>query len=346
MYEVIIVGGGQAGLAAAYYLKRHGINFLILDSNANVGDPWRNRYDSLQLFTPRMYDQLPGFRLEGDPHGLPHKDEIADYLQQYAIQYEFPIAHNTRVLSLQRREGHFKLSETNGEYMANKVIVATGPFQTPFVPPIQEAVGKNVKQLHSSEYRNERQLNEGAVLVVGAGNSGAQIACELAERREVHLSASGAIHYKPLHLLGKSIFWYYNAARLLTASRTSARGRWLFRQPEQIYGNTLKPLIGQGRIKLHGRTVSMEGDQAYFAGEDSPVRIGNIVWSTGFRRDDAWIDIKGAFRADGALAHEEGASAVPGLYFLGLPWQTSRGSALLGWVKYDAERIVRHALGK
>lgn len=343
MLDVIIVGGGQAGLAAAYYLKQHGVKFLILDSSHNIGDSWRNRYDSLQLFTPRMYDSLPGMDLKGEPHGLPDKNEVANYLEDYSNHFQLPIKNNTRVLSLKKMDGYFELLTTEGTYTSKKVIVATGPFQEAFIPPINEKVGDKVKQLHSSEYRNANQLQKGTVLVVGAGNSGAQIACELAETFDVHLSASNKINYKPLYIMGRSIFWYFNTFGIITAKRSSILGKWLYKQPEMVYGNTLKPLIDAGKIKLHSRTIRIQDQDAFFAEDNSAIHIDNIIWSTGFRRNDQWIEIEEAFR-NGALEHNEGISVVKGLYFLGLPWQTTRGSALLGWVKNDANRIVDHLL--
>ncbi|MFD1130576.1 flavin-containing monooxygenase [Paenibacillus provencensis] len=341
MYDVIIIGGGQAGLVSAYYLKQNAINFLILDSQKEIGDSWRSRYDSLHLFTPRMYSSLPGMDLVGDSQGLPHKDELANYLRDYAQCLEFPIQENTRVLSLKKEEGTFKLITTQGEFISKNVIVATGPFQKPHIPLFNQALSDSVIQLHSSIYKNEKQLKKGVVLVVGAGNSGAQIACELASNYEVHLSASGNINYKPLHILGRSIFWYFNKLGFLTAHRKSTLGKWLYKQPEQIYGKELELLIKQDKIKLHLRTNNIHEDQVYFENEETPIHIDNVIWATGFKRDDQWIDINEAFQ-EGKIEHSEGISVVEGLYFVGLPWQTCRGSALVGWGKYDAQRIVDH----
>ncbi|OIB00568.1 oxidoreductase [Paenibacillus sp. LC231] len=343
MLDTIVIGGGQAGLAAAYYLKQNSVNFLILDGHREVGDSWRDRYDSLHLFTPRMYNSLPGAPFQGDPQGLPHKNEVADYLKNYAKRLELPVQSNTQVTSLTMNNGIFEVSTTKGTFRSKKVIVATGPFQKPLVPSFHDKLGDAVIQLHSSEYRNKNHLKEGGVLVVGAGNSGAQIASELADDFDVHLSASGEIQYKPLHIFGKSIFWYFDKVGFLTANRKSTLGKWLHAMPEQIYGKELKLLIQQGRIQLHARTEKIVDQTVYFQNEESPIHIDNIIWATGFKRDDHWIDIEAAFK-DGHIDHMEGVSVVKGLYFVGLPWQTSRGSALLGWVKYDAKRIVDYLL--
>lgn len=345
MLDTIIIGGGQAGLAAAYYLKQNSRDFVILDQHKEVGDSWRNRYDSLHLFTPRMYNSLPAVPFSGDPQGLPHKDEVADYLKNYARHMNLPVQGNTQVFSLKKRTEVFEVDTSRGLFTSKNVIVATGPFQKPFIPSIQEHLGDGVIQLHSSRYRNRNQLKKGAVLVVGAGNSGAQIACELANTHEVHLSASSDIRFKPLHIFGKSIFWYFDKLGFLTENRNSMLGRWLYKQPEQIYGKELKQLTKRGNIKLHTRTVKMTNQEAYFQSEEDPIRIDNVIWATGFRRDCGWIEMKEAFYNE-QIAHQEGVSVVNGLYFVGLPWQTSRGSALLGWVKYDAKRIVDHLMNQ
>lgn len=343
MLDTIIIGGGQAGLAAAYYLKQNSREFLVLDQHEQVGDSWRNRYDSLHLFTPRMYNSLPGLPFSGDPQGFPHKDEVAEYLKNYARHLDLPIRGNTQVISLRKRSRVFETATTDGVFTSKNVIVATGPFQKPFIPPIHEQVGSDMIQLHSSQYRHPKQLKKGVVLIVGAGNSGAQIACELTKTHEVHLSAGSKIRYKPLHILGKSIFWYFNRLGFLTANRKSRLGQWLHEQPEQVYGKELKHLINKGSVKLHSRSVKMLDQEAFFQNETASIHIDNIIWATGYSLEHDWIEINEAFH-NGQIAHHEGVSVVNGLYYVGLPWQTSRGSALMGWVKYDAKLVVDHLI--
>ncbi|GKV55794.1 hypothetical protein NCCP2222_17410 [Sporosarcina sp. NCCP-2222] len=188
--DILIIGAGQAGLAMGYYLQRYSKNFVILDQGTEVGEVWRRRYDSLQLFTPRMYSSLPGLALEGDPHGFPTKDEVADYLKRYAIEWSLPIQLQTKVLKLTRGSEGFCIETNRGAYWAGQVIIATGPFHTKRVPDYAKQVSTNTLQIHSSEYTNASQLNEGNVLVVGGGNSGAQIAVELAEKRNTFLAVS------------------------------------------------------------------------------------------------------------------------------------------------------------
>jgi len=178
--EVLIIGGGQAGLASAYCLARHDISCLILDKSNEVGEVWKNRYDSLTLFTPRTYSRLPGLFLSGTPDGFPTKDEIASALKQYAAEHHFDIRLNTEVFALTRKGDTFRAETNRGLFMAKQVIVATGPFQKPWVPSITDHLDKSVKQIHSANYRNPGNLDAGSVLVVGSGNSGAQIAVELA----------------------------------------------------------------------------------------------------------------------------------------------------------------------
>ncbi|WP_341278919.1 NAD(P)/FAD-dependent oxidoreductase [Paenibacillus sp. FSL H8-0537] len=344
MYDVLIIGAGQAGLATGYYLKKSGLSFIILEAAASIGGSWRRRYDSLQLFTPRRYDGLPGMPLEGNQNGLPSKDEIADYLEAYASKMVLPIKLNSRVKRLWR-EGHFKAETADGVIEASSVIVGTGPFQVKNVPSFSSLLSESVTQLHSSEYINPNQLIPGNTIVVGGGNSGAQIAVELAkdraDDRAVYLSIARDISFKPLHVMNRSIFWYFEKLGFLRASTQSPIGKWLKKQPEQVYGFELKQLMKKGEVKVFSRIKNANGNRVI--GEDgNEIEVKNVIWATGFKRDDQWIDIPDAFDSHGQIKHNEGVSPVRGLYFVGLPWQTSRGSALLGWVKYDAQKIVDH----
>ncbi|GIP37024.1 oxidoreductase [Paenibacillus sp. J31TS4] len=344
-YEVIVIGGGQAGLAIGYFLKQRKETFLLLDVNWRTGDSWRNRYDSLQLFTPRKFSGLPGWAFPGDPDGLPTKDETADYLEAYANRFELLVAYGTAVTRVERTTLGFRLQTTRGEYTARRVIVATGPFQTPAVPSFADGLDESVYQVHSFDYRNPAQLNEGRVLVVGCGNSGAQIAVELAKEREVTLAVSTPPAFKPMAVAGKSIFWYFDKLGLLQADKDSLRGSWLKHQPEQIYGFELKKLMADGRVAAKPRAAAADGRRVVF-GDGSAAEVDNVIWATGFRPDYSWLAIPEALDERGAPLHNRGVSPVPGLYYLGLPWQTCRGSALLGWVGQDAEALVKGLDGR
>lgn len=195
MYHTIVIGAGQAGLAMGYYLKESNKNFIILDRCNKTGDVWRNRYDSLKLFTSRMYSSLPGLQLEGDGQGFPSKDEIANYLESYGVKFELPIKYNTEVLKVFQSNDIFSVDTNKGTLTARNVIIATGPFQHKRIPDFAKKISKNVVQLHSSEYKNPSQLNSGNVLIVGGGNSGAQLAVELIAEKETFLAVSQKLRF-------------------------------------------------------------------------------------------------------------------------------------------------------
>ncbi len=342
-FEVIIIGGGQAGLAAGYYLKQAKVSFLILEKGKAVGDSWRKRYDSLVLFTPRWYSSLPGLLLKGDPDGYASKDEIADYLEQYSIHFSLPIQVNTEILMLKKSAFGFKVTTNKGDYLAQKVIIATGPFQKPFIPYFSTNISQEVRQLHTSEYRNPLQLQEGQVLIVGAGNSGAQIAVELSDQTEVALSLGHQLKFMPLELFGKSIFWWFQKTGILRARVNSAIGKRLKKMGDPIFGYELRDRFRQGKVRLRARTENIASDIAIFR-DHTRLQIKNVIWATGFIRDYSWIHIPHVLDHKSMPVHDRGVSPVPGLFFLGLPWQYRRGSALIGGVGEDAAYIVKHIL--
>jgi putative flavoprotein involved in K+ transport len=187
--DVVVVGGSQAGLAIAWHLARHGRRFVVLEAAPELGHSWRSRWDSLKLFTPAQYDALPGMAFPAPADTYPTKDPVADYLQTYAAAFDLPVRLNAKVTELRRLDdGSFELRAGEETYRARQVVVATGPFHVPFVPPQAHGLDPSVTQLHSADYRNPQALPDGAVLVVGGGNSGFQIAEELAATRTVDLS--------------------------------------------------------------------------------------------------------------------------------------------------------------
>ncbi|MGX4585964.1 flavin-containing monooxygenase [Paenibacillus chitinolyticus] len=337
--EVIIIGGGQAGLAMGYFLKKKGVTFLILDAHKRTGDSWRARYDSLTLFTPRMYSSLPGMNFPGVPDGLPAKDETADYLEAYAKAFALPIRHQTTVHSLSKHEHGFKIETGQETFIARQVVVATGPFHQPVIPDFAKKLPKEIVQLHSSGYKNESQLADGPVLVVGGGNSGAQIAVELSGRRQVTISVSRPISFKPMQLFGRNIFWYFETFGLLKASVESLLGSWLKKQPEQVYGTELKSLLKKRIVSLKQRAIDADSEGILFK-DETRMKVSTVIWATGFRSDYSWINIPDTPDVSGKPIHRGGVSKVMGLYYLGLPWQSCRGSALLGWMGRDAEHLV------
>lgn len=338
--DIIIIGGGQAGLSMGYFLQKNKCDFVILDAHERSGDSWRNRYDSLLLFTPRKYSSLPGLAFPGRPDELPTKDEVADYLEQYAQHYSLPLIFNTRVSLLKKiQNGFYIRSDQGDEYTAKQVVLATGPFQKAYIPAFSKDLNQDIYQVHSSAYRNPTELRPGSVLVIGGGNSGAQIAVELSKRHEVTISVGHKMSFKPLHLFRKSIFWYFDKFGLLGADVHSIKGSWLKKQPEQIYGLELKRLLKSKAVNMKPRAIRAEGDTIRFV-DGSSIQANNVIWATGFRPDYSWVDMTGILEANGYPHHEKGVSSIAGLYFLGLPWQSRRGSALLGWVGQDAEYLM------
>jgi putative flavoprotein involved in K+ transport len=342
-FDVVIIGAGQAGLSLGYYLQQTSLSFVLLDSSERVGESWRNRYDSLVLFTPKRYSSLPGMKFLGDPNLFPTKDETADYLEMYASHYSLPIHFQTTVRSLEKKQDRFMISTEHEEiYLARKVVVATGPFQKPIVPHLSKELSSEIYQVHSSGYRNPSQLKEGNVLVVGGGNSGAQIAVELARSKKTYLSISGSIGFMPLKLLGLSIFWYFDKLGFLQADITTNKGAWLQKQNEKVYGMELKELLRQNKVIKKPRVISSKTGMEIYFGDESSVTVQNIVWATGFRPNFSWVHIDGAIDTLGQPYHRKGVSPITDLFFLGLPWLTCRGSALLGWIGKDAKTLVSH----
>ena len=338
--DVLVAGAGQAGLAVGYFLKQAGLSFVLLDKEKEIGSVWKNRYDSLVLFTPRFFSALPGKSLHGDPEGYATKDEIANYLKSYAASFDLPVISGTEIQSVTKSEDGFIAETDNGTYYARSIIAATGPFQKPYVPELAKLLSGGIIQMHTAHYQNPSSLADGAVLVVSAGNSGAQIAVELSKDREVYLSVGHPLRFMPLQFMNKSIFWWFDKLGILHADVQSMRGRWLSKQPDPIFGYELKQAIRERSIQLKPRTVAVEADEIVFS-DRSRVKVKNIVWATGFYRDYSWIQIPSALDSNGLPIHHKGISPVTGLYYVGMPWQTRRSSALIGGVGQDAEHIVR-----
>ncbi|MCP3740365.1 flavin-containing monooxygenase [Rossellomorea sp. BNER] len=341
MYEVVVIGAGQAGLAMGYYLLKQQKDFLILDKGTEIGEVWKNRYDSLKLFTPRLYNALPGSPFVGESHGLPTKDEIATYLQRYAETFHLPIKLKSEVIQVTKEGDIFSITTNVGVLQSKAIVVATGPFQKKLIPEVSQNLSKEVLQLHSSEYRNPIQLQEGNVLVVGGGNSGAQIAVELSRKLKTYLAISKPLRYLPLSLGGKSIFWWFDKVGILNASNQSMFGKLIQKNGDPIFGKELKKAIHDGSITLKGRVNSVEKDSVGFS-EGTSVKVQNVIWATGFKIDYRWLGIKDCFTQNRHVQHDKGISPVRGLYFLGLPWQSRRGSALLQGVGEDAKFLMNH----
>jgi putative flavoprotein involved in K+ transport len=338
--DVVVVGGGQAGLAVGYFLANQGRDFTILEAAGEPAAAWRERWDSLKLFTPARYDSLPGLTFPGDPDRYPTRDEVAAYLADYARHFDLPVELNSHVNAIRRVDEGYVVELDDRTYTAEQVVIAAGPFQLPFVPPIAEQLDDGVVQMHSTAYRSPQSVSEGRMLVVGGGNTGFQIAEELSAWREVHLSIGSRQTPLPQRILGRDLFWYLDGTGLIRKTVESRIGRRMSGR-DTLIGSTPRRLRRRHGVELHGRAVSAAGSSVRFA-DDSQLAVDAVIWATGFRTDHSWIDAP-VFDQAGRLEHERGVTASPGLYFVGLSWQHTRGSALLGWVEDDAEYIARKA---
>jgi putative flavoprotein involved in K+ transport len=335
--DVVVIGGGQAGLAMAWHLAQQGRRFVVLEAAPALGQVWRNRWDSLKLFTPAQYDALPGMAFPAPADTYPTKDPVADYLQTYAAALDLPVRLNAQVTDLRRVGDDFEVGTADASYQARKVVVATGPFQVPFVPPPAAKLDPSVTQVHSADYRNPQALPEGPVLVVGGGNSGFQIAEELAATRTVDLSIATTYPMLPQRRAGRDLFWWLTRLGLLRVTVDSRPGRRMSRR-DFVIGTNRKRLERAG-VRFRPRLVDAEDRTVRFADHSLLEEVGVVVWATGYRSDYAWIHIPGVVR-EGHVVHRRGVTEVPGLYFLGLSWQHTRGSALLGFVNDDATYLA------
>ena len=335
--DVAVIGAGQAGLSLGYFLKRQGKRFAVLDAADSIGAAWRTRWESLTLFTPRRYSGLPGLPFPGDPDGYPTREEVIAYLGRYAETFQLPIELNSEVEALDRAEGGFVLHLADQSRTADQVVVATGPFQAPFTPELAQRLAGDVYQTHAVGYRRPDEVPPGTVLVVGGGNTGFQIAKELAGTHRVVLSVGSRQTPLPQRLLGRDLFWRLTKARILSITAESRLGSRL-RDRDTLIGSSPRELQRRYGVALKARAVEADGCIVRFA-DSSEVEVDAVIWATGYRPDYSWIKLP-VFDEGGRLQHRRGVSDVPGLYFLGLTWQHTRGSALIGWVKDDAEFIA------
>ena len=345
-FETVIIGGGQAGLSVGYHLAKRDRPFVILDANERIGDAWRKRWDSLRLFTPARYSGLAGWRFPAPAVSFPTKDEMADYLEAYAARFDLPVRTGVKADRLSREEDGYVVASGDRRFEAERVVVATGANQLPKVPGFADELHSSIVQLHSSQYRHPSQLQEGAVLVVGAGNSGAEIAFEVSRTHPTYLSGkpSGQI---PVRHGPAAARFFFPVIRLVGHHVLTLRtpiGRKV--QPEYISHGAplirvkLKDLAAAG-VEQVPRTVGMDNGRP--ALEDGRVlEVTNVIWCTGFREEFPWIDLP-VFGEDGRPLHERGVVVgEPGLYFVGLLFQYAVSSDVLPGVGRDAEYIAKH----
>jgi putative flavoprotein involved in K+ transport len=346
-FETIVIGGSQTGLTVGYYLAQQGREFLILEANENVGDAWRNRWDSLRLFTPAKFSRLPGMKIPGaSAWDFVTKDELADYLERYARRFQLPIRTGVPVDGLSKSDGWFVVSAGNRRFEAENVIVATGAHRIPKVPEFASQLDATIVQLPSSEYRSPGQLADGDVLIVGAGNSGAEIAYELAETRHCLLAGKspgqipvphGSLRFRP----GFRTFRFF-AHRLVRVDTAIGRklAPTLLATGDPLIRRRERDLSAVG-VERVGRVVGVERGLPVLE-DGRVVDVPNVIWCTGFRTDFSWIDLP-VFDGDGQPEHYRGVvESEPGLYFLGLVFQYSFSSDALPDRGRDARYIAKH----
>ena len=346
-FDTVVIGGGQAGLAMGYYLARQGRDFVILDAGRRVGDTWRQRWDSLRLFTPAAVSGLPGLPFPAPGASFPTKDEVAAYLERYAETFALPVRLGRHVDALCGRDGGYLLRAGAERYAAAHVVVATGPYHHPRIPEFAAGLAPAIAQLHSSAYRHPGQLPAGDALVVGAGNSGAEIVVELAAIRRTYLAGRNTGHLPVGHVHNRLALWL--ADRLLTVdTRLGRKAREASRQRgEPLLRLTPRAIAAAGVERVPRVEGSAAGKPRLADGR--LLDVAAVVWATGYRDDSAWVAIPEAKDADGAFVHRRGVSPVPGLYVIGRSWQWTRGSALLHGVgdapAYVAARIAEQLDG-
>jgi putative flavoprotein involved in K+ transport len=344
--ETLVIGGGQAGLSVGYHLSRRGLPFLILEANQRIGDSWRSRWDSLRLFTPARFDGLAGMPFPAPAHAFPTKDEMANYLESYAARFNLPIRTGVKVDRLTKRGNKFVVTAGNREFEAENVVVAMADFQSPRVPPFASELDPAIVQLHSSEYRNLGQLREGAVLVAGAGNSGAEIAIEVARSHATWMAGRETGHV-PFRIDGVAarvvlVPFLFRVVfhRVLTIKTPMGRKA----RPNALKGGA--PLIRVKRADLTTagvqrvpRVVGVRNGLPLL--EDArTLDVTNVIWCTGFHPGFSWIDLP-VFADSGAPLHEGGVvTSEPGLYFVGLHFLYAFSSTMIHGVGRDADRIA------
>lgn len=343
--DTLVIGGGQAGLAVGYHLTQRDVPFLIVDANERTGDSWRNRWDSLSLFTPNQFNSLPGLAIPGEDWSFPTKDEVADYLESYAQHFELPIRHGVQVERLTREGDHFHAIAGNAEFEAENVVVAMASYQQPKQPGFADELDPRITQIHVDDYKNPGQLRDGGVLIVGSGNSGAEIAMDLVRDHHVSLSGRppGVQPFRPDALSGRILMPFAGKVVLTRVLTTSTPiGRRVL--PKMMSKGApllrVKPRdLKRAGVERVPRTVGVV--DGYPELEDGRVLdVANVVWCTGFEPGFSWIDLP-VFDENGHVTHDRGVvDAVPGLYFVALKFLHSVLSDTLLAVGRDAGYVV------
>ena len=348
-FETVVIGGGQAGLKAGYYLAKAGRPFVILDASERIGDAWRRHWDSLRLFTPARFNGLPGWRYPARSTYFPTKDEMGDYLEAYAARFKLPVRTGVAVDGVSKEGDRFVVTAGGRRFEADNVIVATGANRVPRLPGFATQLDSRIVQMHSSEYKNPSQLRDGGVLVVGVGNSGAEIAYELVQSRPTslagkesgqipvpHSSKRAQVFFLVFRFVGHFVLTYGTpiGRKVIPKKRTKA---------DPLIRRRTKDLAAAGIERVPRVAGVSEGLPVLEDGRT--LDVPNVIWSTGYRPDFSWIDLP-VFEADGEPIHTRGVSTEPGLYFVGLSFQYSATSQVLPGRGRDAEFVVKHLVAR
>jgi putative flavoprotein involved in K+ transport len=347
-FETVIIGGGQAGLAAGYHLTKRGRSCVILDAEERVGDAWRKRWPSLRLFSPARLDALPGMRFPAPPGSFPTANEMADYLEAYATRFDLPVRSGVKVDALEKNGAGYVVLAGDRRFEAENVVIATGVHQHdhPVVPDFAAELDTGIRQLHSADYRSPEQLQPGAVLVVGASHSGGDISYEVAHaghRTVLSGRDTGQVPFNPFARLLNPLL-KFAATRVLTVSTPIGRKA---KASIRSHGAPLlrvkkADLEAAGVERVFARTVGVKDGLPVL--EDGRVlEVANVIWCTGFRNDYGWIRFPLPLEDDGFPAQVRGAvPSSPGLYFAGMLFLHSFSSMLVLGAGRDAKRVVKH----
>tara|TARA_R110001632_G_scaffold2297_19_gene10141 strand:- start:1398 stop:2453 length:1056 start_codon:yes stop_codon:yes gene_type:complete len=340
MLDYVVIGGAQAGLSMAYHLKKMDTTFILVDGEKEIGASWLNRWDSLKLFTPTEYNHLPGLKFKAEKGHYPTKFEVANYFKLYVEKFKIPVQLNTLVTSIRKTKKGFFVSHKEGEIEAKNVIVATGPFHTPYTPPCHTKISDSIIQIHSNYYKGTSQLQEGDALVVGGGDSGYQILNEVSQEtsRTVYFSGDTRVKSLPQFILGKTLWWWFTMIGFLSYSKYSWIGKKLNSITQPIIGTDVKEILSRKNVIAAGRTKDAFDEELVFE-TTNVTTIKNIIWATGYRPNFKWIEGL-ELDADSYPKNYRGVSNIEGLYFIGLPWMFTRGSATLGGVSKDASYLA------
>ncbi len=342
--KTVIIGGGQAGLATGYFLKKMNSQFIILDENNRTGDSWRKRWDSLQLFTPSQHDSLPGMQFPGPKGSFPGKDQVADYLEGYAMKFSLPVQTGMKVNHLYSRNNHFEIETSAEKLLADNVVIATGTNPFPKIPAVSSEISPDIFQIHSSDYINPGSVPEGDVLVVGAATSGIEIALELSKTHKTYISGKPTFHIPdPVLKYAGGLYWWF-ASNILTVRTPPGR-----KAKKSIIGGGA-PLIRvsstdldiAGIERLPRLTGTRNGLPTFQ--DNRVVKVSSIIWATGYKPDFSWIDINITDDTGWPKTNRGIVSAQKGLYFIGMPFLYGLTSGLIGGAGRDAAYISKHML--